>query len=66
MNVVGSIHVTTIVCQVRIRTRDPVYGYCFYRFYYDGFAEPLSKLSKKFIPESDAAVGELRSFQVEV
>ena len=43
-----------------------MYGYWFYRFFYDVFAEPHSKLSKKFIQESEAAVDELLSFQVDV
>ena len=43
-----------------------MYGYWFYRFYHDVFAEPLSELSKKFVPETEAAVDELISFQVEV
>jgi hypothetical protein len=43
-----------------------MFGYWFYRFYYDVFADPLSKLSSKFVPATDAAVDELLSFQVEV
>ncbi len=43
-----------------------MYGYWFYRFYYAVFAEPLSKISRKFVPVSDAGVDELLSFQVEV
>ena len=43
-----------------------MYGYWFYRFYYAVFAEPLSKLSRKFVPVTDAAVDELLAYQVEV
>ncbi len=57
---------SSLCVRYAVRTRDPMYGNWFYRFYYDIFALPLSKLSKKFIPESEAAVNELLSFQVEV
>ena len=61
--VLGSIYVIITMCQVH---EGPiVYGYWFYRFYYV-FAAPLSKLSKKFIPESEEAIDELLSFQVEM
>ncbi len=43
-----------------------MYGYWFYRFYYAVFAEPLSKLSSKFVLVTDAAVDELLSFQVDM
>jgi hypothetical protein len=43
-----------------------MYGYWFYRFYYAVFAEPLSKLSRKIVPVTDAAVDELLAYQVEV
>ena len=49
-----------------LRKSDPLYGYWFFKFYYDVFAEPLQILSKKFLPETDAAIDELLSFQVEV
>ena len=49
-----------------LRKSDPVYGYWFFKFYYEAFAEPLQTLSKKFLPETDAAIEELLSFQVEV
>ena len=45
---------------------DPFYGYWFYRFYYEAFADPLSKLSSKFVPETDEAVDELLSFEAEM
>ncbi len=38
----------------------------FFRFYYEVFAEHLQTLSKKFLPETDAAIQELLSFRVEV
>jgi hypothetical protein len=44
----------------------PLYGYWFFKVYYAVFAEPLQILSKKFLPETDAAIDELLSFQVEV
>jgi hypothetical protein len=37
-----------------------------FRFYYDVFVEHLQTLSKKFLPETDAAIEELLSFRVEV
>jgi hypothetical protein len=43
-----------------------MYGYWFFKFYYEVFAEPLQTLSKKFHPETDAAIDELLSFQVKV
>jgi hypothetical protein len=49
-----------------LRKSDPVYGYWFYRFYCEAFADPLSKRSNKFVPETDEAVDELLSFQVEM
>ena len=50
-----------------LRKSDPLYGYWFFRFYYEVFAEPLQSLSnlKKFLPETDAAIEELLSFRVE-
>jgi hypothetical protein len=47
-----------------LRKSDPLYGYWFFRFYYEVFAEPLQTLSKNFLPESDAAIEELLSFRV--
>jgi hypothetical protein len=41
-------------------------GTDFFRFYYKVFAEHLQTLSKKFLPETDAAIEELLSFRVEV
>ena len=49
-----------------LRKSDPLYGYWFFRFYYEVFAEPLQTLSKKFLPVTDAAIEELLSFRVEV
>jgi hypothetical protein len=51
-----------------LRKSDPFYGsrYWFYRFYSEAFADPLSKLSSKFVPETDEAVDELLSYQVEI
>jgi hypothetical protein len=49
-----------------LRKSNPLYGYWFLRFYYEVFAEPLQTLSKKFLPETNAAIEELLSFQVEV
>ena len=49
-----------------LRKSDPLYGYWFFKFCYDVFAEPLQILSKKFLSETDAAIDELLSFQVEV
>jgi hypothetical protein len=41
-------------------------GTGFFRFSYEVFAEHLQTLSKKFLPETDAAIEELLSFRVEV
>jgi hypothetical protein len=49
-----------------LRKSDPLYGYWFFRFYYEVFAEHLQTLSKKYLPETDAAIEELLSFRVEV
>ncbi len=63
----GGFSLLTIrACQVALRKSDPFYGYWFYRFYYEAFADPLSKLSSKFVPETDEAVGELLSYQMEM
>jgi hypothetical protein len=35
-------------------------------FYYEAFAELLQILSKKFFPETESAIDELLSFQVDV
>jgi hypothetical protein len=45
---------------------DPLYGYWFFRFYYEVFAEHLQTISKRFLPETNAAIEELLSFRVEV
>ena len=55
-----------------LRKSGPLYGYWFFRFYYEVFAEHLQTLSKnqtlskKFLPETDAAIEELLSFRVEM
>jgi hypothetical protein len=49
-----------------LRKSDPLYGYWFFRFYYKVFVEHLQTLSKKCLPETDAAIEELLSFRVEV
>jgi hypothetical protein len=59
-------NITLNMLRYALRTKDPVYGYWFFQFYYEAFAEPLQTLSKKFLPETDAAIDELLSFQVEV
>ena len=45
---------------------EPLYGYWFFRFYCEVFAEHLQTVSKKFLPETDTAIEELLSFRVEV
>ena len=47
-----------------LRKSDPLYGYWFFRFYYEVFAEHLQTLSTKFLPETDSAIEELLSFRV--
>ncbi len=49
-----------------MRKSDPLYGYWFFTFYYDAFAEPLQILSKKFRPETESAIDELLNLQVDV
>jgi hypothetical protein len=49
-----------------LRKSDPLYGYKFFRFYYEVFAKHLQNLSKKFLSETDVAIEELLSFRVEV
>ncbi len=49
-----------------LRKSDPLYGYWFFSFYYEVIAEHLQTLSKKFLPETEAAIKELLSFRVEV
>jgi hypothetical protein len=49
-----------------LRKSDPLYGYWFFRFYYEVFAEHLQTLIKKFLLETDAAIEELLSFRMEV
>jgi hypothetical protein len=49
-----------------LRKSDPLYGYWFFKFYFDVFAELLQILSKTFLRETDAAIDELLSSQVEV
>ena len=44
-----------------LRKSDPLW---FFRFYYEVFADPFQTLSKKFLPETDAAIEELLSFRV--
>ncbi len=63
---VGSILLTIGCVRYALRKSDPFYGYWFYRFYYEAFADPLSKLSCKFVPETDEAVDELLSYQAEM
>ena len=48
--------------QVCAAQSDPLYGYWFFRFYCEVFAEHLQTLSKKFLPETDTAIEELLSF----
>jgi len=43
-----------------------LYGYWFYKFYDEAFAEPLQILSKKFRPETESEIDELLNYQVEV
>jgi hypothetical protein len=56
--------ITFAHAQVCAAQRDPLYGYWFFRFYYDVFAEHLQTPNKKFLPETDAAIEELLSFRV--
>ncbi len=45
-----------------LRKCNQLYGYWFFRFYHEVFAEPLQTLSKKFLPETDAVIEDLLSF----
>ncbi len=49
-----------------LRKSDALYGNWFFRFYYEVFAEHLQILSKKFLPQTYAAIKELLSFRVEL
>ena len=49
-----------------MRKSDPLYGYWFFKFYYEAFAESLQILSKKFRPETESEIDELLTYQVEV
>jgi hypothetical protein len=48
-----------------LRKSGPLYGYWFFRFYYEVFAEHLQTLCK-FLPKNDAAIEELLSFLLEM
>jgi hypothetical protein len=54
------------VLRYAVRKSDPLYGYWFFKFYYEAFAEPLQILSKKFRPETESAIDELLDLQVDV
>jgi len=54
------------VLRYALRKSDPLYGYWFYKFYYEAFAESLQILSKKFRPETESEIDELLTYQVEV
>jgi hypothetical protein len=54
------------VLRYAVRKTDPFYGYWFFKFYYEAYAEPLQTLCKKFRPETEAAIDELLNFQVDV
>ena len=62
--------VITVWHALRKSRSDPLYGFWFYRFYCNhqcnAFADPLAKLSKIFVPETDAAIDELILFKVDV
>jgi hypothetical protein len=54
------------VLRYALRKSDPLYGYWFFKFYDEAFAEPLQILSKKFRPETESAIDERLNVQVEV
>jgi hypothetical protein len=49
-----------------MRGSDPLYGYWFFEAYYQALAKQLSAISRKFVPEIEAGVDELLSFQAEM
>jgi hypothetical protein len=40
---------------------DPLYGYWFFKAYYQAFGKQLAAISRKFVPESEAGVDELKA-----
>ena len=46
-----------------LRNSDPLYGYWFFEAYYNSIGKQLSIISPKFMPETEAQVIELLSFQ---
>jgi hypothetical protein len=49
-----------------MRGSDPLYGYWFFEAYYQAFGKQLAAISPKFVPETEAGVDELLSFQAEM
>ena len=49
-----------------MRGSDPIYGYWFFEAYYQAFGKQLAAISPKFVPETEAGVDELLSFQAEM
>ena len=49
-----------------MRESDPIYGFWFFEAYYQSFGKQLSIISRKFMPETEAAVKELMSFTADM
>ncbi len=49
-----------------MRGSDPLYGYWFFEAYYQAFGKQLAAISHKFVPQTEAGVDELLSFQAEM
>ena len=49
-----------------MRESDPIYGFWFFEAYYRSFGKQLSIISRKFMPETEAAVEELLSFTADM
>ena len=58
--------ITVNMLRYALRTKDPVYGYWFFRFYCEAFAEPLQTLSKKFLPRPMPQLMSFSPFNFEV
>jgi hypothetical protein len=49
-----------------MRESDLIYGFWFFEAYYRSFGKQLSIISRKFMPETEAAVEELLSFTADM
>ena len=59
-------NITLARAQVCGAQKRPFVRVLVFQVFYEAFAEPLQILSKKFRPETEAAIDELLDFQVDV